>query len=587
MRLRRAVLHGDHVARFHRGRPGGRAACVPRAPTAVRRAPGSGRRMSPLTERTRLGLEVLATGVVLGIAGDALLRVTPWGLNAFLCTVALAAAAAGLVYRRRIAVGRDAPWLAIAAVLLGSNFATRDADALRALDAMGLAILLALAGLSLRGVALRGRDAWEYARSVVVAALSAWFGVWPLMARDIRWSELPTGGALRHARGAVIGALLAFPLLIAFGGLFAAADPVFRNVVATALHVDFSAVASHLALTALWTALTAGYFWGALIRRTPPPAADAQALSLGIVPVGTALGLVNLLFLVFVVIQLRYFFGGAELVQNATDLTYAEYARRGFFELVAASGLVLPFLLGADWQLRDAAREHQRTLRQLSGLLLALLGVVIASALQRMRLYVAEFGLSEIRLYATAFMIYLAGAFAWFAWTVLRGHWRRFAFGAVVQGFAVLGGLHLLNPDAFIVRTNLARPAAHRPFDAAYAASLGADAVPDLLAGFAGLEDQQHGRPAAALLARWTPEGSGGSGPSGTAGGTGTWPAPGRAAPYRSSERVSEHTRARSYSHDHRRPEPAQPPDVPRAGRRIGGGRAPHCAFSRPQPPRS
>ena len=470
--------------------------------------------MSALTERTRLGLEVLATGVVLGIAGDALLRATPWGLNAFLCTVALAAAAAWLVHRRRIAVGRDAPWLAMAAVLLGSNFAIRDSGALRALDAMGLAILLALAGLSLRGVALRGRDAWEYVRSVVVAALSAWFGVWPLMARDIHWSELPTGGALRHARGAIAGALLAFPLLLAFGGLFAAADPVFRNVVATALHVDFSAVASHLALTALWTALTAGYFWGALIRRAPPPAADAQALSLGIVPVGTALGLVNLLFLVFVVIQLRYFFGGAELVQSATDLTYAEYARRGFFELVAASGLVLPFLLGAERLLRDASREHQRTLRQLSGLLLALLGVVMASALQRMRLYVAEFGLSETRLYATAFMIYLAGAFAWFAVTVLRGHWRRFAFGALVQGFAVLGGLHLLNPDALIVRTNLARPAVQRPFDAVYATSLGADAVPDLLAAFARLGDQDKCRAAAALLARWTPEGNGGKQPA-------------------------------------------------------------------------
>src|SRR5207249_771624 len=171
-----AVLHRTHVARFRGGRPGGRAARVSRAPATVRRAAGSGRRMSALTERTRLGLEVLATGVVLGIAGDALLRATPWGLNAFLCTVALAAAAAWLVYRRRIAVGRDAPWLAMAAVLLGSNFAIRDSDALRALDAMGLAILLALAGFSLRGVALRGRDAWEYVRSGVVAALSAWFG---------------------------------------------------------------------------------------------------------------------------------------------------------------------------------------------------------------------------------------------------------------------------------------------------------------------------------------------------------------------------------------------------------------------------
>src|SRR5438093_12122468 len=112
-------------------------------------------------------------------------------------------------------------------------------------------------------------------------------------------------------------------------------------------------------------------------------------------------------------------------------------------------------------------------------------------------------------------MIYLAGAFAWFALTVLRGPWRRFAFGALVQGFAVLGGLHLLNPDAFIVRTNLARPAAHRPFDAAYATSLGADAVPDLLAGFAGLGDQEKCRAARRLLSRWTPEGGGGDRPVG------------------------------------------------------------------------
>jgi len=106
---------------------------------------------------------------------------------------------------------------------------------------------------------------------------------------------------------------------------------------------------------------------------------------------------------------------------------------------------------------------------------------VMASALARMRLYVGAYGLSEIRVYSTAFMLYLAGVFAWFAWTTLRGQRRRFAFGALVQGFAVLGGLHLVNPDALIVRTNLARPPAEVPFDGWYAASLSADAVPVLL----------------------------------------------------------------------------------------------------------
>src|SRR5207247_10886303 len=128
------------------------------------------------------------------------------------------------------------------------------------------------------------------------------------------------------------------------------------------------------------------------------------------------------------------------------------------------SGLVLPLLAGADWVVRTESREHQRTFRQLAIVLLLLLAVVMASALARMRLYVGAFGLSEIRVYSTAFMLYLAGVFAWFACTTLRRQRRRFALGALIQGFVVLGGLPLLNPDAFIVRTSLPRPPADRPF---------------------------------------------------------------------------------------------------------------------------
>ncbi len=69
------------------------------------------------------------------------------------------------------------------------------------------------------------------------------------------------------------------------------------------------------------------------------------------------------LFLLFVVVQLRYFFGGAELVQRTTGLTHAQYARQGFFQLVAASALVLPVLLGADWTLRRETPAHQRAFR--------------------------------------------------------------------------------------------------------------------------------------------------------------------------------------------------------------------------------
>jgi hypothetical protein len=464
--------------------------------------------VSALSEKTRLGLEILGAAAVLGVAADVLLRATPWGLNAFLCTAGLVGAAAYLARRRRIPVSADAPWLAAAALLLGSNFIFRDSRMLRAFDVVGLAIIFCLACMSLRGVALRGRHAWEYVWAGVVAAATAGVGIFPLLGRDVRWEELPSDGALRHVRAVAAGTLLAFPLLLVFGALFASADAVFRNVVTGVFDIDFAALTSltsHTLLIALGTALVGGYLWGALLRTAPRPTGEEdRGFALGIVPVGTALGLLDLLFLVFVVIQLRYFFGGPELVQRTTDLTYAEYARRGFFELVTASALVLPLVLGADWAIRHQPREGLRAFRYLAGLLLALLAVVMASALERMRLYVNEFGLSEIRLYSTAFMLYLAGVFVWFGWTALRGQARRFAFGALLQGFAVLAALHLLNPDAFIVRTNLARPDARRPFDPVYAASLGADAVPVLLAAFPGLDPKEQCWVANGLLARWS-----------------------------------------------------------------------------------
>jgi hypothetical protein len=446
--------------------------------------------MTAVSRTTKLGLEALGGAAVLGLTGDVLLRALPWGLNAFLCTATLIAVGACLVHRNHVAVGPDALWLAAAALLIGSNFVARASIMLHLFDLVGLAIVLAVACLSLRGVALRGRHAWQYLRAGVEGLTSAGVGVFQLVGYDVTWSELPRGGRLEHARAAA---------LVVFGSLFASADAVFHDAVANLLNVDFGALVSHTLTFGLLAAVAAGYFRGALLRPVPHgPVQQTNGLALRAVPVVTALVLVDVLFLGFVVIQIRYLFGGAEIV----GLSYAEYARRGFFELVTVTALVLPVLLAGDWLLRNEPHGHQRVFRIVAGALLGLLAIIMASALRRMRLYVAEYGLSEIRLYSTAFMIYLAVAFAWFAWTALRGERRRFAFGALVQGLATLGVLHLVNPDALIVRTNLARPVSERPFDGWYAASLSADAVPVLLEALPRLDPEARCAVSAGLLAQ-------------------------------------------------------------------------------------
>ena len=456
-----------------------------------------------LNQRTRLGLEIAALGLVAGVVGDTLLRAMPWGLNMTLGIATLVGAGYWLIDRHKIRTGPDTPWLAITAILLGLAFLRRDAEELAVYNLMALALTFALTAASIHGELVSQWQPLDYVRGFVTSAASTAVGSLVLIFGDIKWHEVPQEGRMRHTRAALLGVLIAAPLLIVFAALFASADPIFGSLLTSVFSFNLESAIQHTFLICFWAAAVGGFLrWSFLGKPVVLKASEVKPVPT-IVPIATALGLLDFLFLMFVVVQLRYFFGGASVVVATEGLTYASYAREGFFQLVTASALVLPILLGADHLVRGGTATQLRIFRQLSGLLLALLAVVMASALGRMRLYVAEFGLSTDRLYATAFMVLLIGVFAWFAWTMMRGSRERFAFGALMQAFAVLAGLHVLNPSAFIVRHNLSRPTDSHPFDARYATTLGADAVPALVEALPRLDSNDRCLVVTRLLDRW------------------------------------------------------------------------------------
>jgi hypothetical protein len=188
-------------------------------------------------------------------------------------------------------------------------------------------------------------------------------------------------------------------------------------------------------------------------------------------------------------------------------LTYAGYARRGFFELVTVAMLVLPRLLLGRWLLPKKLRAEERIFGLLAGSMVAMLFVIMASAVQRMLLYQSIYGLTELRLYTTAFMGWLALVFLWFLATVLRGQRERFACGALVAGLGVIAALVAMNPDALIVRTNVAHVRAGRALDDGYLAALSADAVPALVRALPELDDARRPAVTLALLRRWSQPG--------------------------------------------------------------------------------
>ena len=218
-----------------------------------------------------------------------------------------------------------------------------------------------------------------------------------------------------------------------------------------------------------------------------------RAFTLGTTEVAVILGAMNLLFLSFVIVQVPYLFGGMELVQTTPDFKLAEYARRGFGELVTVSALVLPTLLVGQWLIRKEAARAQILFKVLAGTQIALLFVIMGSAVQRLLILTGSlgYGMTTIRLYPMIFMTWLAVVFVWFGLTVIRGYRQYFAWGALWSAFLVLGSTHVLNPDAFIVRTNLALYQSGRQFDSFYNSELSADAVPVLLDAMHSLPTDQ------------------------------------------------------------------------------------------------
>ncbi len=329
--------------------------------------------------------------------------------------------------------------------------------------------------LSLLGVGLGLGLAADLVVTWVPARLDA--TLWLLTWRDVRG-----GGRMRPAAAVGTGLLIAAPMLLIFGGLFSGADPVFQRTVATLFDVDLGPLAVHVVRTGFVAWVVAGFLrWAFGARRPTRPWPWSGGIA-GVTEIGTALAAVAALFLIFIAVQARSLFGGDAFVRAVAGLSYADYARRGFCQLAWVAALSLPLLLAADWAVDTSDPVRLRRFRLLGGAVLGLLGVIVASALFRMTRYTQAYGLTELRLYTSVFMLWLGGIFVWFAATVLRGRRERFVGGALMGALGCLTLLNVANPDATIARVNLGRVGTAGGFDPQYVGALSADALPVVLA---------------------------------------------------------------------------------------------------------
>jgi hypothetical protein len=295
-----------------------------------------------------------------------------------------------------------------------------------------------------------------------------------------------SSGRGRVAARVLRGLVLAGPLVALLVALLASADAVFAHLLQSPIGPADVSLHAFFVVIGVW-AMT-----GLLSAASKPSTAvlSHPRQPIGAIEAIVVLGSLVTVFLLFAVAQLVALSESGHRVIETAGLTYAEYARSGYFQLLAAAAITFTVLVGLRALADVRTPATARPFLGLAHTAIALTLVIVVVALRRLDLYESAFGLTMLRLYGEVFAWWIAVVFLLLALSFTRRGSQRawLPLGAVGTGLVALLVLNVVNPEAAVVRRNLDHFAATGRFDSAYLEELSADALPTIVDGLDRLD---------------------------------------------------------------------------------------------------
>jgi hypothetical protein len=292
------------------------------------------------------------------------------------------------------------------------------------------------------------------------------------------------------------GTLLALPILAVLAGLLSAADPVFskrlvslftwfkiENLDEYLFRLVYILAIAYLVLSAIFHALSESP------RDPSEGSAPLFKPFLGSIEANIVMVGVNLLFLLFVIIQFTYLFGGNANI-SVEGYTYSEYARRGFFELLAVAILSLLLFYSLSMITKRETRSKRWFFSTLGLFLVAQLGIILTSAYTRLSLYEMVYGFTRLRTVTHLFILWIGVLLVGTALLEVFNRLERLALVLILMSFGYALTLNLVNVDRFIVEENINRSVQSYTesevikLDTGYLYSLSYDSIPPLVQRF-------------------------------------------------------------------------------------------------------
>ncbi len=421
-------------------------------------------------------LPILGTAFLLGLLFNYFLFGKVPGLGYTLFVVAIVSGAVVVSWQAKKPLSRGAVWYAALAVIFSAGVSWRSSYELTFMNVVLSMFLLLLVvseaiGNRIRTLPIEKYFSLAWLLLYFLGNIGLLFGA---------WSQERQGERTGKSSAIVRGVLLALPVLVLFTLLFSSADLIWQKYVKDIIHINISLetlVRSFLVILVTLGLSGAGWYMFTNVRKIEQRPDDVKRTGLGSTEVRILLGSVNVLFLLFIIVQLAYLFGGQNNIAGQ-GFTYAEYARRGFFELIIVAVISWLVVWTLDRTLAKSNTNAPATAKFMSLTLIVQVFVIMASAFMRLVLYEQAYGFTTLRFYSHAFIVWLALVFVLLLYKLFVSRREdRLAFSILISVLTFAGAVNLFNPDAFIARQNMERYSATGKVDVFYLDRLSPDAV--------------------------------------------------------------------------------------------------------------
>lgn len=278
-------------------------------------------------------------------------------------------------------------------------------------------------------------------------------------------------------------------------------DESFLDLLGKIFNFSLADVFSHI--FSLGFAIPIGmYIYGLFITSTDKACQDVMNADeckkafrgMRIAPVVTILAAaipVLLVYVVFFISQIDYYVSGftGGLPSN---LSYAQYAREGFFQLCIVSVINLVVILLALMFMKRKSEKPPVSLKILTIVYCVFTLVLISTAVSKMVMYIDYYGLTQKRVYATWFMILLAVIFIIIAVKQFVSKFKAIASGFVVC-IVLFAALAVSNVDSYIASYNIDRylNGSLKSVDVNDMYDLGYSAVPEMVRLYDALSEKE------------------------------------------------------------------------------------------------